>query len=634
MEPEELLRLAEAALERDPEATDRVNRIIRRETAGTFRDITQLRGAVQTRSGRSRLEQVPGSFARGFAETGTGIAQAALEAFGPEGASEILGEEVARERRQREATGGDEPFSRFIGQAASLLPLAFLPGGQGSLLARLASGGAAGAVAGATLPTESGRPESRAFNAAIGAPFGAVAPEVVRAGARPAAALGRRLLGRAGPTDDALARQADFEALGLQPTSGQLTQNPNEIARELTLAQQDVGAPILARRAGQSTRLSEMLDEAVPGPRMTQTQAGREITETLGQRQQTTGSSIFNRLREATNRLFERARNSAGADEVLDADAFLNFSPQNGRALANVLDDFEDAIPRPVMRRLESFAKDRDFTIREAAKFRQLLNSRIRNSDEPATQAALGEIKGLLDDFMASADVSGEAAEAMELFQRGIAASRRQNQAFSGELQKVASGQVPVDDFVSRFIINSGVDDLRQLRVTLLRQGGEQGQQSWQIARRQVIEFLTDKAVNDQGAFKASSFNRALDRIGRDKLRVLFEDGEVELLERIGRVGTAAFSRPPTGGVSGLGNPSGTAPALIGQLPGFGGIQSLRQSGNVGRALQASPFDVLGNRQAAASAANLFTNPGGANPFAPIGGLAGLLSARDILNAR
>lgn len=573
-------------------------------------------------SGKAPIERVPGSLMRGLEDAGEGVKQLFLQLTDPDRAAEYT-EQVNRERAEFAESGENEPISRFIGQALPLLPLAAVPGGgSANLLTRLAAGAAAGGAAGGAQFAPSGTMRERGLNTALGTAGGALAPEAVRGITRGGSALMRSLFGRTGASDDALARQADFEALGVRPTTGQVTRNPRALAEERNVAQiPGVGDRVRAVRAGQAPRLAEALDEAVPGESVTQTEAGRRIMGTLGTRFDDEG--IYRQMGRQIDDLFSQARNAAGADDVLDADAFTS-------RISSTLDDFEDVIPQPVKTRLSQFGDERPMTVGEAFKLRQLLNARSRNTTDPATGAAMSAIKGELDDFLAEAGEQGVGGDALTLFQRANDASRRRARAFSGDLQKVVDDRVAPDDFVRRHIIGGNVDDIRQMRVTLLRKGGERGQSAWDTARRQVVDYLQDKSVSDTGNFSASRYNSALDRLGRDKLEVLFEDAELGQLERIGRAATNLFSDPPSGGIP-IGNRSGTAAGNIANIPGGGFMERISRGRAANRALQGSPVDRLGQGQRNSMIADMVTNPMGTNPFAAPGGLLGLLGTRRVL---
>ncbi|MFN9952901.1 MAG: hypothetical protein ACK55I_07360, partial [bacterium] len=106
----------------------------------------------------------------------------------------------------------------------------------------------------------------------------------------------------------AVARQRDFERLGMQPTLGQITRDPRQYAQERNLAQvQEIGDPLLQRLQQQSGTLQERLgsfargaeDEQVAG--VTLGTQLRDIDQRLGAQV----SELYRQARDSTGRTVE-----------------------------------------------------------------------------------------------------------------------------------------------------------------------------------------------------------------------------------------------------------------------------------------------------------------------------------------
>ena len=352
---------------------------------------------------------------------------------------------------------------------------------------------------------------------------------------------------------------------------------------------------------------------------MTQTEAGDRIMGTLGSRFDDKG--IYRAMGNKIDALFDQARSAPGTDDVLPLSGFAT-------RIGETMDNFEDVIPDVVKSRLAGFVNDRPFTVGEAFKLRQLINARSRSTSDPAQAAGLSAIKRGLDEFLGESAERGVGGEALTLFQQANAASRERATAFGARgLQEVVGDKVAPDDFVRRFIVGGKRDDLLRMRQTLLEEGGERGAAAWETTRRQVLEHLQDNAVNDAGSFSASGYNRTMERIGVDKLRVFFNNDELAQLQRIGRAATDLFTDPPSGGIP-VGNKSGTGAMNWSNMPllrGLSGVANLRQANH---ALSGSAVDRVSQGSRNQEIANMLTNPMGANPFAIPGGIMGVLAAR------
>lgn len=596
---------------------------VRRRLAGQITPEQVRERYAAMREKRGAIPSMMSGIGRGVQDFFEGIQQLMLsDELGPNDVTTPRREFTQMVNEDRAQVSGDEvdPLGRLIGQSAMLAPLMAIPGGSGPLLTRLAAGAATGGVSGALQYAPSGTTRERVFNTGMGAVGGAVVPEVVRGGLTAGTGVVRSAAGRTGPTPEALARAADYDALGIRATTGQVTRNPRALANERNLGQMaGVGDEIMAIRAGQQPALVEALDNAVGGPRMTPTQAGDEIVGALGTRFSDGG--VYQRLGREIDGLYTAARAADGADNVLPFSDFM-------RSAEEALVNFEDVIPGPVQTRLREFAEDRAFTVAEAVKLRQLLNARSRSTNNPAEGSALTALKRSLDEVMGAAAESGTGGEALSLFQQASAASAQRARMFDG-LEQVVAERVAPDDFVRRFVIGGKRDDLLRMRNTLRREGGAEGARAWEVMRRQVLEHLQDNAVNEAGAFGQAGYNRALEKIGVDRLRVFFNNDEIAQLQRIGRAATNLLSDPPSGGIP-IGNRSGTAAGNLSNAPFMDWVNRITRSREAAQAVRGSPVDRIANAQTNRNIADRLTNPRGINPFAVPGGIMGVLTARAL----
>jgi len=548
------------------------------------------------------------SLQRGVMRTGEGLKQAAMM-VGRDPGLEDYTQEVNRRRTDFEARGGSRFFGSGMANMATQLPLALIPGGlQGTLGRRLALNFAGGMAGGATEFSPTGTVLERAGQTAIGGMGGAALPEAARAGMKHVAAPVMRRVTNApgrGPAPGSGPRAAAYDAVGVQPTSAQVTRDPMAWGAERNWAQQaGIGDPLVARFDAQGPRLNEVLDEVVPGPAMSDVAAGRQIQDAIGRRSPAGNTGIHRSMGDVADDLFDQAARAPGGEELLDGKKF-------SQAVQEITEDFEDVIPAAVLNRLNQFTDGaRPMSIREANKFRQLINARVRGADAQ-TQTALNRLKHQLDGFV---DESGVGGEALALYRQGTAASARRAQALGTQtMQSTVSRQLDPDKFVRRGIIGDSVDNLRRLRVTLLRQGGEQGKEAWEAARRQVVQYIQDRVTGPEGTFNARRYKAALKRLGDDKLAVIFTPDELQTMRTLATAAEGLLIAPANAAV----NYSGTAAAktLADPMQGAGFVSGLlrplllqfRGDAAVQKALRAS--DLLDQGPFNLALANRFVNP-------------------------
>jgi hypothetical protein len=636
-----------------------------RKPAATFAD--QPAGTAQTPL-FTREEMLKGKFApditergesftRGALDVGQGLKQLYLMGTAPEEAKKYTADvnrQIAEYQKRRGTEAGFD-FPRMAGGVAAQTPAMLIPGGQASMLARLGAGAAGGALSSGAEFSPGGTFGEKAMQAAIGGTVGAVLPEVAGTvargvtGAGQAAATALRpitsnmsnaeiftLVQQAGRNIDftfdigklgnsareqllkdaraqlktsgevsplAIVRRQDFEKLGIDPTRGQLSRDPFQYQTEINLAQlQGIGEPLMQRFSQQPGQFAAALERVRPGGVVPAYEAGAQILEAIGPRATKTGT--YGELGRAIDDIYMTARNSPGAD------AELPYSPFKNR-ITDILDNFEDQIPSPIVKRINEFAPDggRDFSIKEAVKFRELLNSRIRASKDPAVTSPLTALKTELDSFFTEvAESSGpNAVEAIKVFREGIGASAERARAFEAPgLKAAVSGEAVPEDFVKKFVIGGKIDDLRAVKNALLRQDVSVEQQAqnmaaWEALRGQVIQNMLNRASPDGVNFSQAQYRKAYNELGaptgkgNSKLEILFQPEEIGTLASIRRASEAAFAPPVSGGVP-LANRSGTTAAAVNLMNRIPGINALRasveeagQTSRVASALQPVP---------------------------------------------
>jgi hypothetical protein len=259
---------------------------------------------------------------------------------------------------------------------------------------------------------------------------------------------------------------------------------------------------------------------------------------------------------------YRAARESAGKDLEL---------PLQGLAqdYARVLRDFGDKIPSGVRNNLDDLGlltgrQNKIYTVEEAERLLRVINQ--NQSSDPATNTAL---KALRDAVKRSVeDVSGDGG----VFE---GARRKAAERFS-LLDKTpgleaAVGGVEPDRFVSKYILNGNVREVKSLADVLRKESPD----AFEQARAQIGAHLERAAFGDDLAmdkpFAAQNFAKKLREIGNEKLSVFYSPMEIRAMQQVARV-AQYINSPPAAAAVNFSNNSAWALPILERVPGLGGI--------------------------------------------------------------
>lgn len=343
-------------------------------------------------------------------------------------------------------------------------------------------------------------------------------------------------------------RAQDFRDLGIQPTLGQITRDPMQYAQELNLRSKGVGDDLANRFNQQNTQLQQALG-GLAGTPSDAYAAGSAIKGAL--------QSIDDQMSQQVSDAYAAARASTGKN--LDV-------PLEGVAqdYAQTLNDFGDKVPSGVRNNFEQLGlmggtQRKLFTIENAENLLKVINANASN--DPATNAALAQLRGSVKNAILSADDQGGVYAPA----RALAAQRFALQDQVPALEAASSNSVAPDDFVRRFVVNGKTDEVNGMAQLLQ----EHAPQAFQEARAQMGAQLALKGFGQNVAgdapFKPTAYMGQLQAFGPAKLGAFYTPDEINQLNTIGRVGAYMNSFPSAAPV----NTSNTASAL-GSLVGAG----------------------------------------------------------------
>lgn len=339
----------------------------------------------------------------------------------------------------------------------------------------------------------------------------------------------------------AVARQADFDALGIKPTTGQLTRDPIQ----WTWENNKRGAvDALAKRFNQQdAQLKDALTTITNGSGAAATpyEAGKKMISAL----QKYDSDISSQVTGAYN----AARNATGATVNVPLQPV-------AQKFGEVLDTFgRENIPSAVASKLEAYGviggkQTKVFDLLEADKLLKVINANY----DPAKRseaAALNEIKrGLYDSINSIDDKAG--GEAAEAFRTAVAMAKKRFQLLdrTPALDDAVNGSVAAEDFIKKHVINGKVDNINSL-FGILENDAKQ------TARRQVLDGVQKRVFNkntvENANFSAAGIKDALDTFGIDRARAVLDPAAFTRLQQMQRV-SEAIALEPKGGYANRSN--------------------------------------------------------------------------------
>lgn len=349
---------------------------------------------------------------------------------------------------------------------------------------------------------------------------------------------------------DAVRRFADFQATGLVPTRGMVTQDPALITRERNLAKTGVNSgdsqlPELARIDNQNNaRLIQLLNEQGAG-RGDALRAGEQVTSSiLGRRDS---------LRAAEQSAWDAAKSSPGYRQPI--------SPKVISDINQTLGD-EGLMPfmnPTISQYMGAFQQGKQpFTPQDYRNLQSMLSREIaRGGNEGAAASAAARVLSRSEvqpitnpggiDF-GNAVLTGDMAQRLRAMDaapgsaidavnraRGATRSAYAYEESSPLVRDALSGGKSADpaNIAQRYVIGGTPNQAQMLAK-------EVGPQGAPVIRDAIVAHLKEKALNSSsdelGKFSQSAYNKALQQIGDRKLALFFQPEEIDALKRVGRV--------------------------------------------------------------------------------------------------
>jgi hypothetical protein len=351
----------------------------------------------------------------------------------------------------------------------------------------------------------------------------------------------------------AIARQQDFERLGMQPTLGQITRDPRQFATERNLSQvADIGDPLLQRLQQQSGTLQQRMDVLGAGAADEQV-AGVALGRQLRDLDQRLGSEV--------SQLYRQARESTGRTVEVPTGGFAS-------DMGKIMRDYRGRVPPAIVARLNEYGflgprQTKVFDFGEADDFIQLINQYF--GTDPATDSALKAIRKSVQTAIEKAPVPDEFAAA-----RLAASQRFKLREKLPALEAAITNPRGDEQLIQRFVIRGTAEDTRTLADFLRNNDPTLFNQMKAQIGQYIQRAAYGENVTGDKLIRPESFTKAVRQLGgREKLKAFFTDDELIDLETMGRVASYMVTPPAFSPV----NYSGSGAALFNlaqQMPSLG----------------------------------------------------------------
>ncbi|HFF8267464.1 TPA: glycoside hydrolase family 104 protein [Acinetobacter baumannii] len=359
---------------------------------------------------------------------------------------------------------------------------------------------------------------------------------------------------------EAVARKAVLDRLGLKGTKAQITGNAIDWQKQAELAKlSGAGDQLRGKLIDDNVQLQNLLNQAAE-------RTGGNATDQFGAMQGAISSlnSQLDQNKQFIGAAYDAAKKAAGNDVVIDGRGFANdafTALDQNYALSS--------LPASVQKIIKDVADNPDkFTLGKSEELIKILNREYKSSlqmGQPTSSTySIGLVRDALNKRQAEAmqgllTSGNDAAQAYQF-------ARQANQFNANQiegmplLQDVRKGIEP-DKLFNKHILNGNVNELDRT-IELLNNVNPQ---TVNDIKQQVVQFISSKAINQNGQFSPAGMKRALDAIGDRRLATMFSPDELKNLKDIGKAGQYLVTQPPHSYV----NNSNTSAALMNYLGGI-----------------------------------------------------------------
>lgn len=440
-----------------------------------------------------------------------------------------------------------------------------------------------------------------------------------------------------------------FKNQGIEPTRAQVTRSADDFQAQQEAAK--TSTSVRSALEGQDAQIANAFDTRIRGTGGNATTSGSPVADAVLNKATQLDTEISNLYRQVEEKL------PAGKDIKLN------------RLLANIQGRAgDDQFTNGLVSSLRGYLKEigvegtttgvinsqgnaarvsttRGVNVRTAERIRQFLNSQY-DSTTPYGRRLIHQLKDSIDADVTTTigdDLYQSARAAKTNFEAGLRPTSLSKFDTNEKslVRDILENQIKADDVFDKAVLSKSwkASDLRELKNYLTRGSQEQvqtGVQAWNDLRAESVQWIKDQvfanALDQSGSatMRAGAMRRSLDKIGPDRLSVLFTGEEREFLSTMARLeqlrqpvpGTGIGKGPSAQAIEGVRVELKRAAAklpMVGQL-----IEILSSQAGARNALSTPIPDAV--RAASTAAARRMVTPSG--------GAVGVLSGNRLIEER
>lgn len=349
-----------------------------------------------------------------------------------------------------------------------------------------------------------------------------------------------------------------FKGLGIEPTRAQVTRSADDFMLQQEAAK--TGTAVRETLEGQEAQIAEAFDTTLRGT------GGNGVTSNSPVADAVLNKAVV--LDQEISRLYGEARKAAPEEKFVR----LNRYAQNLRSRAS-----DNEITGGLIKSLKGDLVERGILdknwkvvgkidVNTAEKVRQVINERYDSTNDLGRIIMRGLKDSLDDDVLSAAgdDLFKAARKAKAQFEAGLTTGKlsKFDKNQRSLVREVLENKIKSDDLFDRAILGKTwkAKDLDELRTYLTNGSPEQitaGTQAWNDLRAETVQWIKDQtfanALDQSGnaTMRSGAIKRALDKIGQERIGVLFTGPEQQFLKAMRRLEQLRQPVPMTGGGKG-----------------------------------------------------------------------------------
>lgn len=356
-------------------------------------------------------------------------------------------------------------------------------------------------------------------------------------------------------------------------TTGQILRDPDLLKEESELAKMPAGSE-LVRIQEEQTAIANMnmekFNEMTGAAETDLYEIGNITDKALRQEME--------KDRAKTNAAYNAADKSEEANTVVDLSKPISDNPESA-TLTDYLNNQVEGATETIVPTARQLAVHHGIaqldesgklvplspTIKQMERFRADINSKV-NDKEKADLRQASIIKRLIDSH--TEPYEGKLYKQARSLRRAQAKRWENNQIIVDLMSNKAGTddrKVALENVVGKIIYRSSLDDMRQVKRTLLT-SGEDGKQAWKEIQGAVIRDIQTKATSGvapdaqgQQMISPAALNKSINDLDKTgKLKFIFGERGAEQLRALNDVSKALFTTPKSAAI----NTSNTASAL------------------------------------------------------------------------